>query len=897
MNRPLKKYVIVATIITLTWLSILVYFYVRYTSFTDIVAEEIYEHSQTISKQIFATFEWFEQREHVYVTKPSTEEFTLPEAAYNTTFGGQILTHAIPINLMKKLEKDLKPGVTMRFVSNVPFNMKNLPSEDESIAITNMASEGLREAFVKYKDDANYHYISPIFATKSCISCHTDVAEGGFMGAAIIDTNSDAFLILNRSQNHTLIGLYFAGSMFTILLFYFFVLRFWRKYNTQGDDLAYNNAMIESMSHSAEVIFDNVTGIIKELQQEKNSAESAELLRTLQYISEDLLHNSRSLQNNTGKTQIHNQEELIHIDTFFRQCVQIFLPASIEKGIELTLKINNIVPVHVLGNAFCLRQIIGFLIKNAVEHTNSGYVCVSVNSAHTLATKFSTKDLAHPPIHLVIEVEDSSAGYIIADKKKYLPNASAKKQQITFEGRQLLDLSPVNELAFQVNGGVRVLHNSKTGATFAATVQVKLIDEDTVTAPAVGPNMTPVRTEEDFPLAATNAQTQNLPQHAKPAASIASVASAQLADQRYIIAPQNHKAQGAANTKITTNTSTQATPTTQGTQQSAQQNIPQVKHAPTNTAASTITAQAKPIVSPTATSAPTQLSAASSSAQPQMKKNVRVSIADLPEQGIAAPLPQGPISIIIGDCGIPNLTSEHLAIFKEHDFNAQLMSSADEIFKTLDSTDHGYSVVLLRELSDFDIIYTATRIRYLERLGSTPVAIVLIAEDMLEEDMDVLRFFNISTVDNFPRDSHIAVKVSRLALQTKGNKIFQGGKLLDQTTIDGDVSKLFDIDKALENTKRDKKLIQSICSMWIRFYPEQISRLRAIIKDGNNEDKLRLLRSIKNSAGTVSLPMLGEETNRLIEKISQEEDVRFEKLLAIYENTYEYLKKYMQENS
>ncbi len=254
-------------------------------------------------------------------------------------------------------------------------------------------------------------------------------------------------------------------------------------------------------------------------------------------------------------------------------------------------------------------------------------------------------------------------------------------------------------------------------------------------------------------------------------------------------------------------------------------------------------------------------------------------------------LPKGPLSVIIGDSGISEISNHAKQILSKAKFKTTHLTTASAIFKELDKENHGYSAIFLRELSDVDIIYAAIRVRYLERSGTKPIAIILIAEDIVQADMDVLRYFNISTVNNFARDAEMLIKVTHLALRTQGNKIFQDGKFFDKTKLDSDPKRLFDSKKAMENSKQDKKLVQNICSMWVRFYPVQLERLNAAIESDDYTEQLRVIRTLRNSAGTVCLPMLWAEANRLEQNLNKGQEVRYEKLLSIYEQSYELVQK------
>ncbi len=864
MKSPLKKYVILASILTLLWAVLLVYIYLKITKLDTIISQEIQANSREIAQQSKDIFTWFNDRQEVYVKTPQSKAYNLPPEAEISTLDGRILTMAVPLEVIKKLETTFKHGITVRFASSSPLNSAHIPKTEDNDAMMTMMTEGKEEHFSFYEEKNSYHYTYPIFAQKSCLTCHTNMQTGDLLGALVVETNPTEYILRTRHDRVTLFLTGFVGSSLTIFFFYLLIVHIWRKYRAQRENLEYAKSMVENMSHGTEMIISNVERIINELAQGTHDPAKAELLRTLQYLSEDLLQSSQALATGS-QAQIASKEELIHVDTFFRQCVQLFHGQCLEKDIELTLVIDPSVPIHVLGDAFHLRQVLSMLLKNAITNTHTGGIRVHIDSAIDIASHFSVKDLQHTPIHLLVEIADTSKGYIITDQQHVLQNFSSQQGKNIYTDRAVIDLRPISEIAMVLNGGITVPQNGKTGATFLATMQVKMVDEAEAKqhAPISNPIQPSAKIADAVPPTAKKLDTVS---SSAPTANIASLMPTQST-------PQAATAQAPAAQALTT----------------TQQTTPSAPADPLTASAPHASAMPTPL--PASASSPAQ----AKEPVPQLPHNVRAEGPTLPQS-----IPQidndKPILAIIGDCNVQELTQSEKDILSQANIQITLVDSGTNLFEMLDNSTHGYSVVLLRELSDMDTTYAATRIRYLESLGSTPVAVVLIAEDMVQGDMDVLRFFNVSTVDNFPRDAHIASQVINIALRTKNNQIFIGGQFFNKTNTQGDATQIFDVKASLENSKKDLQFIHSICTMWIRFYPEQVRRLRETIKNGTQDEKLRVMRAIRNSASTVSLPMLWAEATRLEGKIAQDaENVRYEKLFSIYEQTFEHLKASLKE--
>ncbi len=837
MKSESKKYVVLATGLALLWLCFLAFAFFRYTSSSDIVEEEVQQYSRSVAEQVVGIFDWFDERQEVFVATTGKYAANVSSNVGAMNFAGQQLNMAVPIELVERIQNEFENRVNIRLVSNSPINVNNLPTVVDNSALIKLADLGTPDIFFFNDAKGQYQYVRPLFAGKSCLTCHANIGqENALIGAVVVDSNPKAFTLSARSSNDNLINICFVGSLVLSVLFYFFLLVVWRKQNVHSSDLSYSQAMVSSMGQGLEVIAGNMDRLVKEMGQEGNqNTQRQELLNTLQSLTQGLVQQSSDINEVKQSEKMSTREDLIEVDVFLSRSMQIFQAKCAEKGISLSLDVDASVPEYVYGDEFNLTQLLASMIKNAVDNTDSGGVQIRIKSTAGMSVKLDSKHLDSMPIHLIMEVEDTSKGYILRDQSKYLSGQSSKKYKSKFNQQPIIDLKPISELAQFLNGSISIARNGKDGACFVASPQVRLVNKDKI----------PQKIAQE---GVHNAMAKR-----------ANVPSAI-----------------GANTATATGFHAPVTTASGGVARSA------------STGAST------GVSTGTASSAPEDMITSASAALQELdtEQNAKAAPHSLPVDIDLQTPPSGPISIIIGDSGITEFTQEHAEIFAREKLEVKLMSEATQIFAALDSTSHGYSVVLLRELNDYDIIYTATRIRYLERLGSTPVAVVLIAEDIVSGDMEVLRFFNVSTVDKFPRDASIAAKVVRLVMHTRGNKIFQGGRFVQKTEFDGIKDKIYDEERALENAKQNKELVRSVCAMFVRFYPEQLHRLRGVIKNGDPEEQMRVMRGIRNSAGTVSLPLLWREATRIEEKLgSGEEDVRFEKLLSLYDQSYEHVKE------
>ncbi len=890
MKRSFKRYSIVGTVLLLLWCGFLAYTYVHYSSYDDVVTEEIRENSRRVGQQVSEIFTWFDAKKEVFITGPQETKNFLPGAT--TTINGKKLTMAVPLELAHKLENDFAAGMEIRFVSNSPINRDNFPSAEDNNSMLAMAEAGLQDSFKCYDSVEKYHYVRPLFALESCVTCHINTQKGDLLGAVVIDTDPRRYILAQRFDRANLLLFCMLLGSAIIFLLYIFLCRLWRKNAQQGDSLEYSQSMLDNMSHEMEVLLGNVSRILRTLQDGGNTAQNAELLLALQAMNSELVTSAMKLSSDGAQAKAESYEEVFHVETLLQQCLQLFHAPCADKNIQLQLKISNDVPEYVLGDALHLRQVIMRILKESVNNTKQGAVQVRVRAATHMAINLKASDLNHMPIHLVVEVEDSSLGYVVSEEKGLLGN-----KDTSFSSRATITLKPMAEIAALLQGSLRLAKNKNSGAIFELIAQVKLVSEEKArSAPATDASASSVAKAVMPSLEKVSSSLQHVKEGAKQ------VQEGMQQTKKALPATENAAGMQLADTgvkKITQELDRASHELEKA--QAGLQGAPVVAGARPSTATASVKTSAKTSEAGEASRTQSKAGAVGqTSSQPKphdVTEEVPVEVheeyetVDFDQESFAQP--EQAISIIIGDCGIDSLSSSMQSIFAQEKVHATLVDTADAIFKIVDAKDHTIDVVFLRMLKDLDATFTATRIRYLEQMGSRPVAVVLIAEDIVDADLDVLRFFNISTVDNFPRDAQMAAKVARMALRTQSERIFQGGKLLAKTVIDGDKNKLFDVKMAMENSKKDRTFIRNMCSMWVRFYPEQVRRLRQVIRDGEAHDVLRIMRSVKNSAGTVGLPMLFEECCRLETKMVNSEEARFEKLFSVYEQTYEFLKKHL----
>ncbi len=776
MNKFTKKYLIVITMFVAIWVIILGITYKEVIQHDSVFVAEIHNHSRHTAEQVQGLLNWFEEKKEVFVPLATSEIKNPTKNSSLTTSDGRIFTMPLPIALVARLENQIDDGVTIRFISNSPINPAHNANNADNISLITALESSTQDFFEFNKNTNKYYYVRPVVATKSCLTCHTNVTEGGFIGGIVIDTNPDEFIHSARLQSSTTILMTTALSFLVMLVFFILIVYMLRKDRQELEKVQFSQQMTNNMSQEIELVLGSVSHLLNELKHgELDNFKRDSFVNSLQSINKSLLDTSFKIQADDEGLRL--QEEVFNVEELFTHCMQIFHGQCMDKNLKITLNLDHSVPTHLLGNSYHLRQILVRLIKYSVLYTAKGSVNIRVSATTQMSSRYNAKDLNHLPLHLTIYVEDTGMGYVVTDKQHLLEGfAKEAFNNKKLNNRPVISLTPINEIAILLNGGVTLIRNSREGSCFKAVVQMKLIEES---------------------IAQPEKSTRKLSLARKPEELLAELQQQQTAAKQ----------------------------------------------------------KQKDLAPP-----------------PPLNKE---------------------LSIIIANSDINIIEQEHYAIWKKEKFNITHIRKASECFALLDKEKHGFSAIFLRKLSDIDIVYAATRIRYIEQTHpeNPPISIILIADEIIKTDMEALRFFNISSVDHVPRDPFLIMRLTKLALFTHKNKIFQGDNVFDETNLDEHTAKYFDSHKAITKAKGDKKLLHSICSMWIRFYPVQLERLDVIQKSSDPEDHLRLVRSIKNSANTVSLPMLWIEANRLEKRLLAGETIRYEKLLSIYERTFTYMKE------
>ena len=154
-------------------------------------------------------------------------------------------------------------------------------------------------------------------------------------------------------------------------------------------------------------------------------------------------------------------------------------PLASEKGLEMALYYHEDLPNKVRGDALRFKQILTNLVSNAIKFTHEGDIVVR--------TRLDAYDVDR--IRLSCSVQDSGIGLSGTDRKKLFASFSQGDTSVTRQyGGTGLGLAISKQLVKLMQGEIGFEDNqernpTEKGATFLFTVELGLIDEQTLLQP------------------------------------------------------------------------------------------------------------------------------------------------------------------------------------------------------------------------------------------------------------------------------------------------------------------------------------------------------------------------------------------------------------------------------
>ncbi|MGI4021217.1 MAG: response regulator [Janthinobacterium lividum] len=224
--------------------------------------------------------------------------------------------------------------------------------------------------------------------------------------------------------------------------------------------------LLSKISHDIRTPMNTIMGMASLLTETTLNPEQQEFASTILSSGENLLSIINEILMNDilefSKVESGRELEVKEFDlrTNIEEVFDVFATKVAQTGIELIYNISPDVPVQLMGDAFCLRQILINLTENALRVTTEGEVFIVV----TLA-----EQIEESRAKLAFEIRDTSAG-MSPEKLRTVVNGlqiDAVESSQNTVGRTLTICKKLIRL---MGGSLTVESEEKKGSTFKFTI-------------------------------------------------------------------------------------------------------------------------------------------------------------------------------------------------------------------------------------------------------------------------------------------------------------------------------------------------------------------------------------------------------------------------------------------
>ncbi|RME92488.1 MAG: response regulator [Verrucomicrobia bacterium] len=235
--------------------------------------------------------------------------------------------------------------------------------------------------------------------------------------------------------------------------------------------VAANQAKSQFLANMSHEIRTPITGVIGMLQLLENTSLSA---RQARYVSQ-ALRSADTLLRVVGEVldfsrieagRIELAREPFHLGEMLRSVVRLFAVRAEQKGLELVLRTDPRLPMHVIGDEHRLKQVLLNLLGNAVKFTEMGRVVVSCRLE---------SPASQSPATLRFEVEDTGPGIRPEMLKRlFEPFTQGDSSMARRHGGTGLGLAIASSLCRLMGGRLEVQSQPGRGARFGFTLRLPL---------------------------------------------------------------------------------------------------------------------------------------------------------------------------------------------------------------------------------------------------------------------------------------------------------------------------------------------------------------------------------------------------------------------------------------
>ncbi len=254
------------------------------------------------------------------------------------------------------------------------------------------------------------------------------------------------------------------GILFTYLIFK--DVRIGDYYNKQligakneAEQLAESKQQfLANMSHEIRTPLNAIIGFTEQLSGTSLEPTQQQYLDAVQTSSQHLLHTVNDILDyskiEAGELNIDNIT--FELGNTLEEVIEALQLKASEKELNLSLEMNPLVPVYLIGDPFRLKQVLFNLVSNGIKFTDNGYVkvqCNYTNSNGLVKVVLSVRDSG-------IGIPEEKQGDVFGDFKQVDPSATRR-----YEGTGL-GLAICKKLVEVQAGSISVQSNGRQGSEF-----------------------------------------------------------------------------------------------------------------------------------------------------------------------------------------------------------------------------------------------------------------------------------------------------------------------------------------------------------------------------------------------------------------------------------------------
>ncbi len=245
------------------------------------------------------------------------------------------------------------------------------------------------------------------------------------------------------------------------------------------------SAFLKEMSHAIRTPLNGVIGTLELFQIGEVSHEQSEYIQTINKSSHALLNLVNNIIDFSRIETNSFKLDLAQFDAhkLVSDVIAFYQAMAEEKGIEIIVKFDMPLSSYLIGDKYCLQQVLSNLVSNAVRHTHHGYILVSV----------SCRAVGKSGVEMRVEVSDTGDGIPLETQKNVFHKFSSLQNTYLNKGEGVgLGLTISKRVIEMMDGEIAFVSDVDKGSSFWFEVPLSF------------GTLTKVSVEKDFNLKGAN---------------------------------------------------------------------------------------------------------------------------------------------------------------------------------------------------------------------------------------------------------------------------------------------------------------------------------------------------------------------------------------------------------